>query len=378
MNYDTASNQVLYVLNNDFVQFYAITEFTSLIWTERYWGYGDFELEVLYSLEVLANVKVGNYIALGKSNNIMVIDSLSISYEIDDKASRYIVYKGRTMESLFDRRIMWGEWIYEEIDLQEIIFDILRKTITEPEDDGRKVEFYRLKENDSVPKSVLTLMGDGDVAYEIIQAICQEKQIGMRCDLIESERIIEFSLYKGVDRSYDQLVNPPVIFSAEYGNLGPSRYSLDTTKFKTVALVVSPWRDTSITDEEGNVVETETTRSVIEVGDFSVTGVNRREMFISSGSGLPDAMATEAMETFAEINRLEELDSELDSKRQFIYGVDFNIGDTVQVITEFGLDAKAIVIEFIRSWTADGYTEVPTFKLLTENDIANAEPNLEG
>lgn len=374
MEYENQSDKILYVLNDDFIQFYAITEFVYLIWTDRYWEYGDFELEVLYDVEILDNVKVGHYLALGNSNDIMVIDSISITYELDNKANRYVVYKGRTMESIFTRRIFWGEWFYEDLDIQQIIFDLIKKCVTEPEDKNRKIDIFRLKENEDIPKDKLTLYGDGTELYDIIKSICREKMIGMRCRLIESEKVVEFSLYSGVDHSYDQLENPPVVFSSTFENLGPSRYGIDTTKFKTAALAISPWRDTQIRDEEGNITDTETTRTVIEVGDFSVTGINRREMLVSCGSPWPDDMVQEAMEELADINRLEELDAEIDPKRQFLYGRDFNIGDTVQVITDFGVDAKAIVIEFIRSWSETGYTEVPTFKLITRDDIINASP----
>lgn len=366
--YEQASSEMLYVLNDKFIQFYNISEFVSLIWTEKYWEYGDFELEVLYDLDILNNVKVGHYLALGGSSNIMVIESLSISYEIDNKANRYIVYTGKTMVSLLDRRIVWeGEWFYEKVDAQSIIKDLIDKSLINPTDQNRKVDFLRFKENSDIEENILTLMGDGDNIYDIVKAICQERQIGIKCDLDDNTGLVTFSLYKGVDHSYDQMVNPPVIFSSQYENLGPTRYALDTTKYKTVALAVSPWRDTEEKDEEGNVIDSDTTRSVVEVGDFSVTGVNRRELFVECGSGYPDDMVQESMEQIADLNRLEELDAELDPKRQFVYGRDYGIGDMVQVITDFGLDAKAIVIEFIRSWTENGYTEVPTFKILDGN-----------
>lgn len=366
----------LYILDENFMQFYAISEFNSLIWAERYWECGDFELEVLYDLEILNKVKVGHYAALGDSPNIMVIETVSISYEIDNKANRYIVYTGRSMESMFDRRIVWGEWFYEAMDVQSIIFDLIKNTVIDPDDKGRIMPFFKLKEtaDPKITSIISTLYGDGDNVYEIIRSICQEKQIGMKCEFIESERMVQFSLYSGEDHSYDQLERPPVIFSSEYENLGPTRYSLNTTKYKTAALVIGPWRDTQVIDDEGNVVDTETSRTVIEVGDFSVTGVNRREMLVSSASGFPEDMAREAMEEIAEVNKLEELDSELDPKRQFVYGLDYDIGDTVQVVTDFGLDAKAIVTEFIRSWTSVGYVEVPTFKLITKEMEINARP----
>lgn len=366
--FEQASSEMLYVLNENFVPFYNISEFTSLIWTERYWEYSEFELEIIYDVDVINNVKVGNYLALGDSSNIMIIESISISYEIEDKASRYIVYKGKSLECLLERRIVWeGEWLYENTDAQDIIIGLITNAIVKPKDNNRKVGFFTTKKNPDIPKMVLTLMGDGDNIYEIVRSICQEKQIGMRCSLNENSGLVEFSLYVGLDRSYDQMVNPPVIFSAEYENLGPSRYTFDTSNYKTAALVVSPWRDTEEKDDEGNIIESDTTRSVLEVGDFSIKGINRREIFVESGSGYPDDMVQEAMEEIADANRLEELDSELDPKRQFAYNEHYTIGDTVQVITEFGLDAKAIVIEFIRSWDENGYTEVPTFKILDGN-----------
>ena len=365
MEYETAEKKILYVLNDDFIQFYTISEFTSLIWTEKYWECGDFELEVLYNLDLIEHVKIGNYLTIGDSNELMVIESMSITYEIDNKANRYIVYRGRTLESIFDRRIMWGEWSYENKEVQEIIDDLLRECIISPEDQNRKIDFFRFRKVNDIPTFSLSIGGDGDALYDIISAICQEKRIGMRCELVESEKTVYFYLYSGVDRSYDQMSNPPVIFSSEYENLGPSRYSLDTSKYKTVALAVSPWREKTEKDDAGDVVTSDRSRSVVEVGDFSVTGLNRREMFVSCGSGYPDEMAQEAMEEIADTNRLEELDSELDPKRQFVYGIDYMIGDIVQVVTDFGLDSKAIVTEFIRSWNSSGYTEVPTFKMLS-------------
>ena len=194
--YEQEASDVLYVLDEDFIQFYNISEFVSLIWVERYWEAGDFELEVVYDLDILDNVKVGHYIVLGGSSNIMVIESVSITYEIDNRSNRYIVYKGRSMESIFDRRIMWGEWLYEDVEMQDIIEDLLKKCIIEPEDPNRKIDFFRFKNNPKIQEYILTLYGDGDVLYQIIQAICQEKQIGMRSDLDVDNKIITFSLYK--------------------------------------------------------------------------------------------------------------------------------------------------------------------------------------
>ena len=87
----------LFVLNGNFDIIYLISEFNSLIWTERYWECGDFQLEVIYSQELMSTIKVGHYLSLGDDTNLMLIESIYISYDPANKTDQIITYKGRTM-----------------------------------------------------------------------------------------------------------------------------------------------------------------------------------------------------------------------------------------------------------------------------------------
>lgn len=359
----------LFVLNGNFDIIYLISEFNSLIWTERYWECGDFQLEVIYSQELMSTIKVGHYLSLGDDQNLMLIESIYISYDPSNKTDQIITYKGRTMESLLDRRIIWGQWgSTEKRNIQSIILNLIDSAIINPSNSRRNISYFRTETSSGITgsKCNIAAVGDGTNLYEVCKKLCRTAEVGMRCRYDESTKLITFSLFMGVDHSYDQSVRPPVIFSSTYENLGPSRFSFNTAEYKTVAFAVGPWMTVEHEDPETGEKWTTTTRTELEVGDIGSSGLNRREIFVDGGRDDPTVIADKAMEELASTNTLETLDSELDSKRQFIYGQDFNIGDIVQVITDFGLDKTARITEFIRSWDAQGYTEVPTFEIIEE------------
>lgn len=358
----------IFILNSDFIPFYVVQDFVSLIWTERYWKVGEFELGLIFKKEYLDSIKVGNYVAFGKSENLMVVEQIQIGYDPGDKRNQTIQIKGRTLASIFDRRIMWGTWGSETVrPFESIIFDCLRQTVISPSDVRRTISMFSLKSNSELNGISLAAMGDGDGVLEIIETLCETYQVGFKTRYDENKtKKVEFSLYLGKDRSYNQMDLPPVIFSSGYENLGPSRFGFDTTEYKTVCLVASGWSTIDETDDEGNVISSSTTRTTMEVGDASATGLNRREAFVKGSEDNPDVLLTNGKEALAKANQLEELDAELDAKRQFVYGEDFFMGDIVQVVTDFGLDKRARVIEFIRSWDSNGYTEVPVFKMMED------------
>lgn len=346
----------VFILNENFVPFYIVSEFNSLIWTDRYWECGDFQLETIYTLDAMRSIKIGQYVSLGDSSNLMVIESINISYDPADKTSQLLTYKGRSLESILDRRIIWGKWgSTSRVNVQTRILGLINDAIVNPKDGNRRISFFKTRTVTGITGSQYeyATVGDSDNLYDVVKTICKTAGVGMRCDYSEMNGDVTFSLFLGSDRSYDQSILPPVIFSSAYENLGPSRFSINTTEYKTIAFAVGPW--------SGN------TRTELVVGNLYLSGLDRREVFVESGSDGIDAITDAAMSELADRNQFETLDSELDSKRQFVYGKDFFIGDIVQVITDFGLDKKARVTEFIRSWDEGGYTEVPTFEIVEED-----------
>lgn len=66
-------------------------------------------------------------------------------------------------------------------------------------------------------------------------------------------------------------------------------------------------------------------------------------------------------EAMAETKITKAFEGEIDATRQFVYGKDFTIGDLVQVVNEYGMEAKSRVSELIQSQDVNGEAIYPTF-----------------
>ena len=61
-------------------------------------------------------------------------------------------------------------------------------------------------------------------------------------------------------------------------------------------------------------------------------------------------------------------EGEIDGSRQFVYKKDFNIGDVVQVVNEYGQEATSRVTEIVISQDENGESLNPTFTSTEKTD----------
>ena len=64
------------VLDTNFVAKAIVDTYESLIWTDRFNAYGDFEIYTAIDLRVLNNLKKDYYLLTQKSEHVMIIDIL--------------------------------------------------------------------------------------------------------------------------------------------------------------------------------------------------------------------------------------------------------------------------------------------------------------
>ena len=76
----------------------------------------------------------------------------------------------------------------------------------------------------------------GDCLYDVIKGLCEENDIGFKIVLTDENKFA-FSLYAGVDRSYEQTENPYVVFSPNFENIINSNYYSSRASFRNVTLV---------------------------------------------------------------------------------------------------------------------------------------------
>lgn len=369
-----------YVLDTSFDIVAVIDAYESFIWTERYFECGDFELYLPLKSELTAVLKRNNYLQLRDSETIMVIEEVEI--ETDAEKGRYVTVKGRSLESIIDRRIVW-----EETDINGPLQNGIKKLLTEnaisPINSERMIPNLIFEDSADSRITSLTLEAYyyGDNLYDVITATCVDNNIGFRIRLNADKKMV-FGLYKGLDRTYDQEIRPYVVFSPEFDNILTSTYFESSKALKNCALVSNEVREQTIMNADGN--ETRIPRYFITTEvkpDNYQSGLNRRETFLEAsvsdtdedGNELTTAekkaqMQTAGSEELAETNVTKAFDASVDPSRQFVYGVDFFIGDVVQVKNEYGYESKARITELIRSNSTSGESVNPTFTVIENLD----------
>ena len=351
-------NMEFRILDTDYKDIHVLDSFTSLIWTDRYSACGDFEIELAPTLANLVYLQQDRYIWLNDTEHTMIIEDLRITSDAETGSS--LIVSGRSLESLLERRIIWVQTLLSG-NLQVAIKKLLDDSIINPSDTERKIPNFIFEPSTDPVIASLTINTQftGTNLYEAIKGICDANEIGFKIRL-SSENQFVFSLYSGVDRSYDQFANPYVIFSPEFDNLINSNYFASNREYKTVTLVAG----------EGEGLE-RITEPVYNDSESEI-GLNRRELFtdardISSNNGEvePEDYAEQLIQRgkskLAENLMIRVFEGNVDTLHKFVYGVDFFMGDIVQIENEYGLEASARVTELVRSQTVNGIEIFPTF-----------------
>ena len=354
----------LLILDTEFTTLSIIDVYKSLIWTDRYNEYGDFELYIPMESRLLDIIKHDFYAWNNDSEHTMIIEKLQIDSDIEN--GNYLIATGRSLESILERRVITSQVIISG-NFQTAIKQLINDNIISPSVTDRKIPNFIFKESTDTKVTSIEIEETqyiGTDLYSIIKSQCQEHDIGFKLVLTDDNKF-EFSLYAGTDRSYDQTDNPYVIFSPNFENIINSNYLSSKQEYKNVVFVGG----------EGEGAE----KTIVSVG--SASGLNRREMFeeandISkttetgtiSDSEYKSQLKSKGEEVLKDNDVLTAFEGEVEATNLFVYGTDFFLGDIVQVSDEYGNEGKAYISELVFSRDESEQSIYPTFKAINEDD----------
>ena len=269
------------------------------------------------------------------------------------------------MESILDRRIVWGQ---KEINgnLQDGVKTLLDEAIISPSDTNRKIDnfIFETSTDSKITELTIDTQYMGEDLYSVIKSLCETNEIGFKIVLNASNQFV-FSLYSGADRSYNQSTNPYVVFSPNFDNIINSNYFTSNANYKNVSFVAG----------EGEGVNRITT----SIG--SASGLNRRELFTDASNTSSDSdeatlsqaeylelLKTKGTEDLAAHTESTAFEGEVDATQMFKYGEDFFIGDIVQVADAYGNEGSAYISELIISQSDEGISICPTFTKVKDKE----------
>ena len=301
------------VYNTNFEAVGYVDVFYSFIWSDRYLGYGDFELVVPATTKYLELIQQDYYLTIKESEHVMIVEEITI--ETNAETGNELKITGRSLESILERRIIWGQKSLNG-NFQNAIKSLLVDAIISPKIGDRRIDNFKFKATKDKRITALTVEGQytGDVLYDVVKALCAKENIGFKV-ILDANYNFVFSLYAGIDRSYEQTENDYVAFSSKFENLLSSNYIKSKKLLKNVSLVAGEGEGAS--------------RKTLAVGEAS--GMDRREMFTDANdisSKVTDGKKDE--EKAESIEYREDAIPELTAKKIEIEAsnIEFHVGDS--------------------------------------------------
>lgn len=356
----------VYVLDSLLRRETVVDKFESLIWTERFSEIGDFELIINSTRETRSQFLTGTRLAVNTSYRVMTVEIVEDTTDADGK--HVLKVKGRSIEAMLEDRIARGSHNNTAVeptwnlsgtpgDIARFIFQkICVEGLLSLDDIIPFMTAGNIMPNDTLAESStpITVEIPPESVYDSIKNLCDIYDLGFRLIRNFDMSQLYFNIYAGSDRTTRQRALNPVIFAVENDNLQNTTELENAEKAKNVAYVYS---------DHG---------SAIVYGDgvpSDVDGFDRRVLLVevtdieATTPDIPGVLAQRGKEELSKSRVFTAFDGELNQRGSYRYGVDYNLGDIVEMRNEDGIITYKRVTEQIFVHDIEGERNYPTVSM---------------
>ena len=353
----------IYILNKQ-LKIIAIYDFyKSLIWSNRYYKTGDFELQIPLVKNVKETIKQDYFIFREIDYNNGIINRPKIIERIElinNTSENSLLVSGRDATALLDRRVIYPTAILNG-NYEDCIINLIDSHASTPTDPKRKIEILQATHTGLITDTIDTQV-TGDTILKYIEKISNDYKIGFRVDLDTNANKLIFKVYKGVDKT---IGSDTVVISREFDNLLKDNYINEKENYKNMAYVAGAGEGAD--------------RKLVTLNDI-ISGIDRRELFVDArdlqekddeGVDIPEAEYLEQLKqrgserlSECKINITNSCDADVNGIYKF--NIDYSLGDIV--ICEGYMKFKERIVETTESNTTSGVKTELTFEEVEEDD----------
>jgi hypothetical protein len=322
----------LYIYNPNRELTGIVESFEYLRWTRRYSQCGSFELKAIATQENTALLKEGNIIWKNDDEEAGIIEHL----ELSQSEHEIITASGRFATSFLARRILWQTEILSG-DLSVCALQLINNNLINPTDTARQITGISFSSpNLGIPVST-------QISYrnlmDSVTELCVASDIGIKTVFTPATGIFTVTLYSGA--------NSQAVFSKEYENLTEQIYTESVADYANTALIGG----------EGEGAD----RTFVAI--TSGSGETRREIFVDAKDLRAEDFGTDYVNTltFRGQSKLNEqairytFDTSVNPHGNLTYKIDFDLGQTVKVISKaWGVSMTTRITEIEETYDADG------------------------
>lgn len=290
-----------------------IDNFTSLIYIRKWETLGEFEFHLSFTDKNL--IKKGNIILLNNDGNRAGV----IEYiEIDDYNSQNITVKGFSLLYCLTNRITVPpvDEAYHTFNtnVENIMVALIQVNAINPVDINRKIPNLVVEPSRGRGIKIQFQSRFKNLADELTK-LSKLSGLGITIDLDYRNKQFVFRVLDGKDLSYNQIDNPPYIFSLDYDNIVRQNYIESDIGYKNTGYVAG----------QGEGVE----RTIELIGNER-SGFDRREVFIDARDiDENGSLLDRGRLKLSELQKIQSFECEVDFKD---YQSNWNLGDIVTTI----------------------------------------------
>lgn len=385
----------LYTMNENFIPDKVVDEFASVIWTDRYSSQGEVQLVVPAFSDYIEMLREGTYLGLAGSKEVMELQTQSI----EDKKLTVV---GRSLLGFLDERMHWpktddtsqpiGDYTVEA-KLGELLADRVEKMVISPvpytgsvgtpwpdvnlDWDADIIPFLELGPVDHSGAEQRWTVPVGPL-YSVIQQLAEKEGIGISLYLESADAevgyVLKFTTYRGLDRTSTQDVNPLIRLTPNMDNLGDLKEIRSIDGYKNVVYVMYE-KKISIHYEVGSDATGLKRRVMVTDATGEPVGHKERNTDWRMYGGVYERTVVDeadkaafreqnAKDALANHNYIRAVDGQVSQNNEYKFGVDYGLGDILELEGLTGILSSARVTEYIRAQDEKGEREYPTLSVL--------------
>lgn len=381
----------LYLLDKNRKVKHIIDTYSSVIWAPRYNTIGDCEVVISASFENLRKIKESRYIVRDDDDMVCEIEKIEIKTDIEN-GDQFIIY-GTDVKKILKQRIVAKQINFNGL-VEDYIRTLINESIINPLDVDRKIDNFILGEKQGFTETIKQQTTYDNVG-EKIEEIC--KQYGWGYKIILNNEQFVFLLYKGKDLS------EYISFTESNDNISTTEYLEDNKNVKNVALVAGEGEGanrTTVTVGEGKgidrhelYVDSRDVSSAINYDELiksypggTIKKIDGKSYYQVNGENIAiityyensedsqditdcillsdvytESLKSEGYEALAGCISAISFSGTVIVNCGYTYKMDYNLGDIVNVESEYGISINIRITEIVESKDGNGYTIMPTF-----------------
>lgn len=390
-----------WLLDTDFNIVAGIDKFQSMIWTEKYYDIGDFELYLpateesvkLYSKaasnhyyiirsEDADQTKVtydntGMLVPAASYMSIMIVEEVQTDLYV--KNGNFIIVKGSQAKRILARRCA----VESEIsgDAQTVLRELVNGNAIIPSDPDRKIprlDLGKELEDAEIKMTVVNYALSGNYISDVCQSVCKENNLGWDIVLDYLHSKLLFVITKGKNRTQSQAGdvsswNSPVTFSIKNQNLVRTTYNLDYENYKNIAIVRKDYEEYNKTKKSVDLIENYVVTKSYKI-DRRPVGLDRYEIYLKEDAAtiettndvinsglLYDQMSYKGRIELEKYKKKVEVSGEIEPNVTFQFGRHYHLGDLVTIKNEYNQSMEARITSVTMSLAYNKNSTVPSF-----------------